>query len=173
MFPKTRVPLTPPAWLHLIKAEYEHLVLWPVLCVFFSAVRLTLCSYRTDAPLTGRCNIVMKVACCSDLPKPEEPEYKSFITGGTTTNINSGGSSGNSGSTNSGSTGSSGGSSGTTTKSTNPTTNSGSSGGATTKQNNNAGGSTSQYDDYEGGEEYYAVVKSKLLRIPLTPGGKY
>lgn len=38
-------------------------------------------SYRADGPLKGSCNIVMKVACCSDVTRPDKSDnkYKAMI----------------------------------------------------------------------------------------------
>lgn len=77
------------------------------------------CSYRTDAALDGNCNIVMKVACCSDLPRHSGGKSYDKASSQRSTKL--------------------------------------------------AGGQDNADDDEgdDGDEPYYAVVKSKLLRIPI------
>jgi hypothetical protein len=87
-------------------------------------VHTSVCSYRADAPLKAGCNIVMKVACCSDAPKAETDDADKGAKGKTSSGRE-----------------------------------------AVTK---NAAYDDDSDEDDDGPKEYYAIVRSKLLRIPLA-----
>lgn len=123
------------------------------------------CSYRADAPLKGSCNIVMKVACCSDVPKAELDDVSDKLNKAKVTVVHK--------------------SAADKAKDAATDSKSKQAGGdkATDKGADKAADKTDKtkatagptdddpFEDDEDGE-YYAVVKSKLLRIPL-PTVKY
>lgn len=94
-----------------------------------------LVSYRADGPLKGSCNIVMKVACCSDVPKSTDTDDADKAVKAAALKAS-----------------------------------------PMHKAPGKPASSAYSGDDDEDGEEeegeYYAVVKSKLLRIPLAGHNK-
>lgn len=103
-----------------------------------------LCSYRADAPLLGNCNIVMKVACCSDVPRM--PSSSSFAIA----------SAADDGSAR-----------------TSDTTEGENRQADETKAGPNGLKTAAQGSAEEDSEQYYVVVRSKLLRIPLPEAEAY